>query len=123
MLLFASYAFSSSASERWASKLPSALLPLFWLVLADPICWLVADGIRNLCLVGVRAVVLHDAGKVEIADVGGCCFALSESDVGKPRAAAALKPLAAINEDVAVSVHEGSIDEKLLSQFQRACLP
>lgn len=71
---------------------------------------------KNVILAGVRSVTLYDNEPTQIADLSSQ-FYLSESDVGKPRGPACGDKLAELNNYVAVSVHQGELDNTFLSKF------
>lgn len=74
---------------------------------------------KNIILAGVKSVTLHDSGVVEAWDLGAN-FYFSDSDVGKPRAAACALKLQELNAAVLVSVHSSDITNGFLSSFQAA---
>lgn len=74
---------------------------------------------KNIILAGVKSVTLHDTGVVDAWDLGAN-FYLSESDIGKPRAAACADKLQELNAAVLVSVHSSEITYDFLSSFQAA---
>lgn len=45
-------------------------------------------------------------------------FYLSEKDIGKPRASSCANKLRELNQYVRISVHNGPVDEKFLTQFK-----
>ncbi|MCO5606848.1 hypothetical protein L7F22_061039 [Adiantum nelumboides] len=76
---------------------------------------------KNLILAGVKSVTLHDAGNVDLWDLGAN-FCLSEADVGKNRALACASKLQELNTAVSVNVHTTEISTELLSRFQAVVL-
>eukprot|EP00250_Pteridium_aquilinum_P004385 c14598_g1_i1 orf=229-3372(-) len=74
---------------------------------------------KNIILAGVKSVTLHDTGVVDAWDLGAN-FHLSESDIGKSRAAACADKLQELNAAVLVSVHSSEITHDFLSRFQAA---
>eukprot|EP00850_Spirogloea_muscicola_P006789 SM000033S12310 [mRNA] locus=s33:1758:6785:+ [translate_table: standard] len=72
---------------------------------------------KNVILAGVRSVTLHDTGKVKLADLSAQ-FYLTESDVGKPRAAACADRLQELNSTVTVTALAGDIEDSMLCSFQ-----
>lgn len=62
-------------------------------------------------------MTLHDPGVVDVWDLGAN-FYLSESDIGKSRAAACADKLQELNAAVLVSAHSSEITDSFLSQFQ-----
>jgi len=73
-----------------------------------------AEVAKNVILASVKSVTLHDDSKVEIADLGSQ-FYLTESDIGKNRAAACAAKLSELNPAVSISVVTSEVDEKLLT--------
>lgn len=62
-------------------------------------------------------MTLHDTADVELSDLSAQ-FYLSESDVGKNRAAACAARLQELNKTVAVTAVQSEIDAEFLGQFQ-----
>jgi len=69
---------------------------------------------KDLILAGPGSVVLCDDGFTEMKDLGTNFF-LSESDVGKSRAASCASKLQELNSLVKVSVHVGDLTEELVA--------
>eukprot|EP00397_Hematodinium_sp_SG-2012_P005547 GEMP01005567.1.p1 GENE.GEMP01005567.1~~GEMP01005567.1.p1 ORF type:complete len:1030 (+),score=207.10 GEMP01005567.1:26-3091(+) len=69
---------------------------------------------KNLVLAGPKAISLHDDALVEERDLTSN-FYLSESDIGKPRAAACLAQLQSLNPYVKISVLQGPLTPDVLS--------
>lgn len=64
-----------------------------------------AEIAKNIILMGVRSVTLYDPNPASFSDLSAQ-FYLTESDVGKPRAAACVAKLAELNNYVSVKVHD-----------------
>ncbi len=60
-----------------------------------------AETAKNLVLMGLAAVTVHDEGLVEAKDLGANCL-LRESDIGRRRGEAVVPRLQALNRDVDV---------------------
>eukprot|EP00727_Mastigamoeba_balamuthi_P013622 m51a1_g8883 putative ubiquitin activating enzyme e1 (1049) ;mRNA; f:649634-653725 len=76
-----------------------------------------AEIAKNIILMGVRQVSLHDPEPVEMADLVSQ-FYLNGTDIGKPRAAACVEKFAELNPHVDVNVVTGAIDAALVSRYQ-----
>lgn len=72
-----------------------------------------------MILTGVKSVTLYDPELVTHYDLSAQFF-LSESHLGKPRAASCVSRLAELNGYVTVSNHEGVLDEAFIKKF-RVC--
>nr|XP_003409697.1 ubiquitin-like modifier-activating enzyme 7 isoform X1 [Loxodonta africana] len=76
-----------------------------------------AEVAKNLVLMGVGSLTLHDPHPTCWSDLTAQFF-LSEEDLGKSRAEASQKPVSQLNGAVQVCVHTGAITEDLLLDFQ-----
>lgn len=76
-----------------------------------------AEVAKNLVLMGIGSLTLHDPHPTCWSDLAAQFF-LSEKDLEKNRADATQKHLAQLNEAVQVFVHTGDITEDLLLNFQ-----
>lgn len=76
-----------------------------------------AEVAKNLVLMGVGSLTLHDPHPTCWSDLAAQFF-LSEQDLGKSRAEASLEHVAKLNGAVRVCVHTGDITEDLLLGFQ-----
>lgn len=76
-----------------------------------------AEVAKNLVLMGVGSLTLHDPHPTCWADLAAQFF-LSEENLGRSRAEASHALLAQLNEAVQISVHTGDITEDLLLAFQ-----
>ncbi|XP_032176017.1 ubiquitin-like modifier-activating enzyme 7 isoform X4 [Mustela erminea] len=76
-----------------------------------------AEVAKNLVLMGVGSLTLHDPHPTCWSDLAAQFF-LSEKDLKKSRAEASQEPLAKLNGAVQVCVHTGDITEELLLDFQ-----
>lgn len=76
-----------------------------------------AEVAKNLVLMGVGSLTLHDPHPTCWADLAAQFF-LSEESLGRSRAEASQAQLAQLNEAVQISVHKGDITEDLLRGFQ-----
>ncbi|XP_045386162.1 ubiquitin-like modifier-activating enzyme 7 isoform X3 [Lemur catta] len=76
-----------------------------------------AEVAKNLVLMGVGSLTLHDPYPTCWSDLAAQFF-LSEQDLGRNRAEASQEFLAQLNRDVQVFVHTGDITEDLLLDFQ-----
>ncbi|XP_021119388.1 ubiquitin-like modifier-activating enzyme 7 isoform X2 [Heterocephalus glaber] len=76
-----------------------------------------AEVAKNLVLMGVGSLTLHDPHPTCWSDLAAQVF-LSERDLGKSRAEASQEHLAQLNEAVQVFVHPSDITEDLLLKFQ-----
>lgn len=72
---------------------------------------------KNLALMGVRSLTLHDSEAITISDLSSNFF-LSEADIGKPRAPTVIPQLQQLHERVQLSVHEGPLSDEVLGQYQ-----
>eukprot|EP01117_Protostelium_nocturnum_P006366 TRINITY_DN229_c0_g1_i6.p1 TRINITY_DN229_c0_g1~~TRINITY_DN229_c0_g1_i6.p1 ORF type:complete len:999 (+),score=206.40 TRINITY_DN229_c0_g1_i6:190-3186(+) len=77
-----------------------------------------AEIAKNLVLMGLKSVIIHDDGLADLMDLS-TQFLLSTSDVGKPRALASLPKLSQYNHllYVDVGVHCGPLDANFVSGF------
>ncbi|KAI3639974.1 hypothetical protein MIR68_001979 [Amoeboaphelidium protococcarum] len=71
---------------------------------------------KNVILAGVKSVTIHDDEPAVIADLSSQ-FYLSESDLGKPRAAACRDRLAQLNQYVPVHVLQGKLKLEDLDKY------
>nr|XP_012323174.1 ubiquitin-like modifier-activating enzyme 7 isoform X1 [Aotus nancymaae] len=76
-----------------------------------------AEVAKNLVLMGVGSLTLHDPHSTCWSDLAAQ-FLLSEQDLKRSRAEASQELLAQLNRDVKVIVHKGDITEDLLMDFQ-----
>lgn len=76
-----------------------------------------AEVAKNLVLMGVGSLTLHDPHPTCWSDLAAQFF-LSEQDLGKSRAEASQERVAKLNGAVQVCVHTGDITEDLLLDFQ-----
>ncbi|XP_017356890.1 ubiquitin-like modifier-activating enzyme 7 isoform X5 [Cebus imitator] len=76
-----------------------------------------AEVAKNLVLMGVGSLTLHDPHPTCWSDLAAQ-FLLSEQDLERSRAEASQEPLAQLNRDVKVIMHTGDITEDLLLDFQ-----
>lgn len=76
-----------------------------------------AEVAKNLVLMGVGSLTLHDPQSTCWADLAAQFF-LSEESLGRSRAEASQAQLAQLNEAVQISVHTGDITDDLLLAFQ-----
>ena len=72
---------------------------------------------KNVILAGIKSVTLHDTETVILPHLSAQ-FYLSESDVGKNRAAACAGKLQELNKAVAVTVLTEELTEARLGDFQ-----
>ena len=72
---------------------------------------------KNVILAGIKSVTLHDTETVVLPHLSAQ-FYLSESDVGKNRAAACAGKLQELNKAVAVTVLTEELTETMLGDFQ-----
>nr|GMD29242.1 ubiquitin-activating enzyme E1 1-like isoform X2 [Ipomoea batatas] len=86
-------------------------------VLVSGLQGLGAEIAKNLILAGVKSVMLHDEGAVDLWDLSSN-FIFSESDVGKNRALASLQKLQELNNAVTVSTLTTKLTKGKLSEFQ-----
>ncbi|XP_031123482.1 ubiquitin-activating enzyme E1 1-like isoform X1 [Ipomoea triloba] len=86
-------------------------------VLVSGLQGLGAEIAKNLILAGVKSVMLHDEGTVDLWDLSSN-FIFSESDVGKNRALASLQKLQELNNAVTVSTLTTKLTKGKLSEFQ-----
>lgn len=70
---------------------------------------------KNVILSGVKSVTLHDQGNVEISDLSSQFF-LTESDVGKNRAAACYQKACELNSYVSMKQETGELTEELIKE-------
>ncbi|XP_025740593.1 ubiquitin-like modifier-activating enzyme 7 isoform X2 [Callorhinus ursinus] len=76
-----------------------------------------AEVAKNLVLMGVGSLTLHDPHPTCWSDLAAQFF-LSEKDLKRSRAEASQEPVAKLNGAVQVCVHTGDITEELLLDFQ-----
>ncbi|XP_006892954.1 PREDICTED: ubiquitin-like modifier-activating enzyme 7 [Elephantulus edwardii] len=76
-----------------------------------------AEVAKNLVLMGVGSLTLHDPHPTCWSDLTAQFF-LSEEDLERSRAEASQESVAQLNRSVQVCVHTGAITEDLLLQFQ-----
>ncbi|XP_004451912.1 ubiquitin-like modifier-activating enzyme 7 [Dasypus novemcinctus] len=76
-----------------------------------------AEVAKNLVLMGVGSLTLHDPQPTCWADLAAQFF-LSERDLGRSRAEASQEHVARLNGAVQVRVHPGAVTEDLLLDFQ-----
>nr|XP_058932777.1 ubiquitin-like modifier-activating enzyme 7 isoform X2 [Kogia breviceps] len=76
-----------------------------------------AEVAKNLVLMGVGSLTLHDPHPTCWSDLSAQFF-LSEQDLGRSRAEASQELLAKLNGAVQVCIHTGDITEDLLLDFQ-----
>jgi ubiquitin-activating enzyme E1 len=76
---------------------------------------------KNIMLMGVASLTIHDPEPIQMADLSSN-FYLSEKDVGKPRAECLYKKLRELNERVALSVHNGELNESFIKEFRVVCV-
>lgn len=69
---------------------------------------------KNIVLMGVKSLTLHDTDAVQLRDLSSNFF-LSESDVGKPRASAVRAKLQELNDRCDVQVHDGELTEQFVA--------
>ncbi|VVA16522.1 PREDICTED: ubiquitin-activating enzyme [Prunus dulcis] len=86
-------------------------------VLISGIQGLGAEIAKNLILAGVKSVMLHDEGNVELWDLSSN-FVFSEDDVGKNRALVAVQKLQELNNAVVVHTLTTKLAEEQLADFQ-----
>eukprot|EP01027_Heterolobosea_sp_BB2_P016112 GEZU01022976.1.p1 GENE.GEZU01022976.1~~GEZU01022976.1.p1 ORF type:complete len:864 (+),score=253.78 GEZU01022976.1:81-2672(+) len=72
---------------------------------------------KNLILMGVNSVTLHDDNNVEWRDLSSQ-FYFKESSVGKNRVKECIAELSSLNEFVKVLEHSGDLSEDFLKQFK-----
>ncbi|XP_035886206.1 ubiquitin-like modifier-activating enzyme 7 isoform X2 [Phyllostomus discolor] len=80
-----------------------------------------AEVAKNLVLMGVGSLTLHDPHPACWSDLAAQLF-LSEQDLGRSRAEATQELVAKLNGAVQVRVHTGDITEELLQDFQAVVL-
>lgn len=80
-------------------------------------CGLLLPAAKNLILAGVKSVMLHDEGKVELWDLSSN-FVFSEDDVGKNRALVAVQNLQELNNAVVVHTLTTKLAKEQLADFQ-----
>eukprot|EP01128_Nolandella_sp_AFSM9_P005358 TRINITY_DN256_c0_g2_i1.p1 TRINITY_DN256_c0_g2~~TRINITY_DN256_c0_g2_i1.p1 ORF type:complete len:1063 (-),score=334.92 TRINITY_DN256_c0_g2_i1:80-3268(-) len=71
---------------------------------------------KNIVLMGVASLTLHDTAPVAIEDLSAHFF-LSPESVGKNRAEVSVARLTELNERVKISVNNATLDEKTLSEY------
>ncbi|XP_026634742.1 ubiquitin-like modifier-activating enzyme 7 [Microtus ochrogaster] len=76
-----------------------------------------AEVAKNLVLMGIGSLTLHDPQSTCWADLAAQFF-LSEESLGRSRAEASQAQLSQLNEAVQISVHTGDITNDLLQAFQ-----
>ncbi|XP_030888228.1 ubiquitin-like modifier-activating enzyme 7 isoform X4 [Leptonychotes weddellii] len=76
-----------------------------------------AEVAKNLVLMGVGSLTLHDPHPTCWSDLAAQFF-LSEKDLERSRAEASQEPVAKLNGAVQVCVHTGDLTEELLPDFQ-----
>lgn len=76
-----------------------------------------APAAKNLILAGVKSVMLHDEGNVELWDLSSN-FVFSEDDVGKNRALVAVQKLQELNNAVVVHTLTTKLAKEQLADFQ-----
>eukprot|EP00276_Gloeochaete_wittrockiana_P001504 CAMPEP_0184672430 /NCGR_PEP_ID=MMETSP0308-20130426/86094_1 /TAXON_ID=38269 /ORGANISM="Gloeochaete witrockiana, Strain SAG 46.84" /LENGTH=1027 /DNA_ID=CAMNT_0027119757 /DNA_START=423 /DNA_END=3506 /DNA_ORIENTATION=+ len=76
---------------------------------------------KNLILMGVKSVTIHDDESVAIKDLSSQ-FYLTDKDVGMKRSEASVRRLMELNRYVPVSVHSGPISAPVIKQFQVVCM-
>ncbi|XP_030743465.1 ubiquitin-like modifier-activating enzyme 7 [Echinops telfairi] len=76
-----------------------------------------AEVAKNLVLMGVGSLTLHDPHPTCWSDLTAQFF-LSEKDLGTSRAEASREPVAQLNRATQVSVHPGTLTEDLLLEYQ-----
>jgi len=81
-----------------------------------------AETAKNLIMAGPGHVTIHDNSLVQTADLGSNFYLTSEDVGSRSRAQASLGKLRELNPYVKVEVHEGSLDEAFLGQFNVVCL-
>lgn len=74
---------------------------------------------KNVILAGVRSVTLHDEAPARASDLAAQ-FYLSETDIGKPRAAQCIAALRELNQYTPVSLLDGALapSEECVGRFQ-----
>eukprot|EP01137_Pigoraptor_chileana_P036644 Opistho-2@32587 len=85
---------------------------------------LAAETLKNCVLAGVHSVTILDSHIVQWEDLGANFF-LSEEDVGKNRAEAAVEKVRALNPMVKITTDTADIstkDDEYFSQFDIACI-
>lgn len=80
-------------------------------------CGLLLHAAKNLILAGVKSVMLHDEGNVELWDLSSN-FVFSEDDVGKNRALVAVQKLQELNNVVVVHTLTTKLAKEQLADFQ-----
>jgi ubiquitin-activating enzyme E1 len=76
-----------------------------------------AEIAKSVILAGVKAVTIHDSQTVQLSDLASN-FCLTHDQIGQNRAAASLRRLSDLNENVAVSAETCDVAESFLSRFQ-----
>ena len=80
-------------------------------------CFVFLAAAKNLVLAGVKSVMLHDEGVVELWDLSSN-FIFSENDVGKNKALASVQKLQELNNAVVISTLTTELTKEHLSKFQ-----
>jgi ubiquitin-activating enzyme E1 len=75
-----------------------------------------AEIAKNLVLMGVKHLTLHDNKDVTFLDLSSQ-FLVNEDSIGKNRAVESLKNLCLLNEHADIQVHNKNIDEEFLKKF------
>eukprot|EP01127_Copromyxa_protea_P001458 TRINITY_DN11441_c0_g1_i1.p1 TRINITY_DN11441_c0_g1~~TRINITY_DN11441_c0_g1_i1.p1 ORF type:complete len:1058 (+),score=286.07 TRINITY_DN11441_c0_g1_i1:63-3176(+) len=75
-----------------------------------------AEIAKNIVLMGVASLTVHDPAPVAIADLSSQFF-FTEADVGKNRAEASFSKILELNERVKVSVNNEALTEDMLKDF------
>ena len=76
---------------------------------------------KNVVLMGVRKVTIHDTKAAEIGDLASQ-FYLTEENIGQNRAEASLSKLAELNHHVSVSASKEELTENYLKNFNTVVL-
>jgi len=72
---------------------------------------------KNIILMGVRSVTIHDDQAVTLRDLSSQ-FYVSEKDIGSRRSDASLRKLQELNRYVTVSAHVGALSDAAIGKFQ-----
>jgi hypothetical protein len=72
---------------------------------------------KNIVLMGVKHLTIADNSHVQLRDLSSNFF-LSESDVGKPRAASVRAKLQELNDRCELKLHEGAVTEEFVTKFR-----
>eukprot|EP01125_Pyxidicula_operculata_P004141 TRINITY_DN1601_c0_g1_i1.p1 TRINITY_DN1601_c0_g1~~TRINITY_DN1601_c0_g1_i1.p1 ORF type:complete len:1045 (-),score=324.97 TRINITY_DN1601_c0_g1_i1:139-3273(-) len=75
-----------------------------------------AEIAKNIVLMGVASLGLHDPQPVQISDLSSQFF-LTEGDIGKTRADASISKILELNERVKVYVHNDELTEEVIKSF------